>query len=73
MNLSNRDEFLTSRAGSPAPFRPVRPSTLTTEDLQALDDLSGSNDAAVDAAKTANAAGKPQVDIEALTRQADSQ
>jgi 2-isopropylmalate synthase len=35
-------QFLTSRAGSPAPFRPVRSNTLTDEDLQAIEQLSAS-------------------------------
>ncbi|RJE21921.1 2-isopropylmalate synthase, partial [Aspergillus sclerotialis] len=70
--LSAASSFLTSRAGSPAPFRPVRPNNLSTEDIHALDNLNGSNEAAVAAAKSANG-DKPKVDIEALTRQADSQ
>ncbi|PCG95212.1 Pyruvate carboxyltransferase [Penicillium occitanis (nom. inval.)] len=40
--LSAASSFLTSRAGSPAPFRPVRSNTLTDEDLQAIEQLSAS-------------------------------
>ncbi|KAL3469188.1 hypothetical protein BJX99DRAFT_265442 [Aspergillus californicus] len=73
--LSAASSFLTSRAGSPAPFRPLRSNTLTDEDLQALELLSGSNDAAVSAARISNgqSPAKPRVDLEALTQQADSQ
>lgn len=66
-------QFLTSRAGSPAPFRPIRSNTLTDEDLQALETLTGSSDLATNLAKAANGSAKPQVDIDALTRQAESQ
>ncbi|PLB37434.1 2-isopropylmalate synthase [Aspergillus candidus] len=73
--LSAASSFLTSRAGSPAPFRPLRSNTLTDEDLQALDLLNHSgNDAAVAAAKAAcSGSAKPQVNIEELTRQAENQ
>ncbi|KAL1999701.1 hypothetical protein VTN02DRAFT_4142 [Thermoascus thermophilus] len=37
--LSAASSFLTSRAGSPAPFRPVRPTTYSEEDLEALEKL----------------------------------
>ncbi|PYH69675.1 2-isopropylmalate synthase [Aspergillus vadensis CBS 113365] len=57
--LSAASSFLTSRSGSPAPFRPIRSNTLTDDDLQALEMLNGPN--------------KPKVDIEALTQQAESQ
>ncbi|GKZ16722.1 hypothetical protein AbraIFM66951_008622 [Aspergillus brasiliensis] len=57
--LSAASSFLTSRSGSPAPFRPIRSNTLTDEDLQALEMLNGPN--------------KPKVDIEGLTKQAESQ
>lgn len=66
-------QFLTSRAGSPAPFRPIRSNTLTDEDLQALETLTGSSDLATNLAKAANGSSKSQVDIDALTRQAESQ
>ncbi|KAL3463263.1 hypothetical protein BJX64DRAFT_257419 [Aspergillus heterothallicus] len=74
--LSAASSFLTSRAGSPAPFRPLRSNTLTDEDLQALELLAGSNDAAVTAAKLTvgqPASSKPTVDLEALTKAAASQ
>ncbi|KAL2833532.1 hypothetical protein BJY01DRAFT_253459 [Aspergillus pseudoustus] len=74
--LSAASSFLTSRAGSPAPFRPQRSNTLTDEDLQALELLAGSNDAAVTAAKLSvgqPATSKPTVDLEALTKAAASQ
>ncbi|RMJ26394.1 2-isopropylmalate synthase [Aspergillus sp. HF37] len=71
--LSAASSFLTSRAGSPAPFRPKRSSTLTTEDMHALDNLNISNEAGASAAKTtSNGTSQPKVDVEALTRQADS-
>lgn len=69
--LSAASSFLTSHAGSPAPFRPIRSNTLTDEDLAALDQLASSNNAAVDIAP--NGTTKPKVDIEELTRQADAQ
>ncbi|KAE8343926.1 hypothetical protein BDV24DRAFT_149206 [Aspergillus arachidicola] len=71
--LSAASSFLTSRAGSPAPFRPIRSNTLTDEDLQALETLTGSSDLATNLAKAANGSSKSQVDIDALTRQAESQ
>ncbi|KAE8362293.1 hypothetical protein BDV27DRAFT_19628 [Aspergillus caelatus] len=71
--LSAASSFLASRAGSPAPFRPIRSNTLTDEDLQALETLTGSSDLATNLAKAANGSAKPQVDIDALTRQAESQ
>lgn len=67
-------QFLTSRAGSPAPFRPQRSNTLTDEDLQALEQLGSSNAAAITASKlTTNDSAKPKVDLDALTAQANSQ
>ncbi|GKZ71082.1 hypothetical protein AnigIFM56816_003693 [Aspergillus niger] len=57
--LSAASSFLTSRSGSPAPFRPIRSNTLTDDDLQALEMLNGPS--------------KPKVDIDALTKQAESQ
>ncbi|BCR86597.1 2-isopropylmalate synthase [Aspergillus chevalieri] len=69
--LSAASSFLTSRAGSPAPFRPIRSHDLTSEDLAALDQLTGSNNAAVEVAPDGTT--KPKVDIEELTRQADAQ
>ncbi|OJJ45587.1 hypothetical protein ASPZODRAFT_159882 [Penicilliopsis zonata CBS 506.65] len=47
--LSAASSFLTSRAGSPAPFRPVRKNTFTDEDLQALEQLAPDQKADVDA------------------------
>lgn len=64
-------QFLTSRAGSPAPFRPIRSHDLTNEDLVALDQLTGSNNAAVEVAPSGTTGLK--VDIEELTKQADAQ
>lgn len=66
-------QFLTSRAGSPAPFRPIRSHDLNEEDLEALDSFTGSNDAVVSAKRTPNGSVKPTVDIDALTKQAESQ
>ncbi|KAF9884676.1 hypothetical protein FE257_001369 [Aspergillus nanangensis] len=57
--LSAASSFLTSRAGSPAPFRPIRSNTLTDEDLQALEQLSGSTDR--------------QVNLDVLTQKAERQ
>ncbi|KAF7118750.1 hypothetical protein CNMCM5793_008374 [Aspergillus hiratsukae] len=72
--LSAASSFLTSRAGSPAPFRPQRSNTLTDEDLQALEQLGSSNVAAIEAAKlTTNGSAKPKVDLDALTAKANSQ
>ncbi|KAJ5901586.1 2-isopropylmalate synthase [Penicillium taxi] len=61
--LSAASSFLTSQAGSPAPFRPVRSNTLTNEDIHALEQLT----------TEANANGGPQVNIEQLTKQAEAQ
>lgn len=64
-------QFLTSRSGSPAPFRPIRSSTLSGEDVQALENLTNSNSAAID---TSNPGGnKPIANMEELTKQADNQ
>ncbi|KAJ6121087.1 hypothetical protein N7523_005367 [Penicillium sp. IBT 18751x] len=65
--LSAASSFLTSSAGSPAPFRPIRSNTLTNEDLQALEQLT-----ATDAA-TANGGLSAKVNIEQLTKAAESQ
>ncbi|KAJ5551996.1 hypothetical protein N7535_000058 [Penicillium sp. DV-2018c] len=68
--LSAASSFLTSRAGSPAPFRPIRSNTLTDDDLQALEQLSGeaitSNGGLSAKVPAAN------VNIENLTKQAES-
>ncbi|KAF3398457.1 2-isopropylmalate synthase [Penicillium rolfsii] len=64
--LSAASSFLTSRAGSPAPFRPIRSNTLTNEDLLALEQLTGSPETA-----TANGGLSAKVNIEGLTRQAE--
>lgn len=61
-------QFLTSRAGSPAPFRPIRSNTLTNEDLHALEQLTGSPETA-----TANGGLTAKVNIDSLTRQAEQQ
>ncbi|KAJ5625160.1 hypothetical protein N7510_001469 [Penicillium lagena] len=66
--LSAASSFLTSRAGSPAPFRPVRSNTFTNEDLQALEQLAGSNEAI-----SSNGDLKAKVNIEQLTKQAEAQ
>ncbi|KAJ5091164.1 hypothetical protein NUU61_006034 [Penicillium alfredii] len=66
--LSAASSFLTSRAGSPAPFRPIRSNILTTDDLQALEELTGSNEAV-----TANGDLSAKVNIEQLTKQAEAQ
>ncbi|KAJ5126610.1 hypothetical protein N7448_007389 [Penicillium atrosanguineum] len=65
--LSAASSFLTSTAGSPAPFRPIRSNTLTNDDLQALEQLTG-----IDAA-TANGGLSAKVNIEQLTKAAESQ
>ncbi|KAJ5162006.1 hypothetical protein N7492_007398 [Penicillium capsulatum] len=64
--LSAASSFLTSRAGSPAPFRPIRSNTLTNEDIQALEQLTGSPEAA-------SASGGLSVNIEQLTKKAEAQ
>ncbi|KAE8150885.1 hypothetical protein BDV25DRAFT_153619 [Aspergillus avenaceus] len=69
--LSAASSFLTSRAGSPAPFRPQRSNTLTNDDLQALEALNSSSDITVNLAPT-NGGAKPKVDIAALEKQAES-
>ncbi|KAL3492822.1 2-isopropylmalate synthase [Aspergillus germanicus] len=72
--LSAASSFLTSRAGSPAPFRPQRSNTFTDEDLQALELLAGSNDAAAKLTVGQQpVSSKPTVDLEALTKAAASQ
>ncbi|EAA65670.1 hypothetical protein AN0840.2 [Aspergillus nidulans FGSC A4] len=73
--LSAASSFLTSRAGSPAPFRPIRSNTLTDEDLQALEQLASSNGAGVTVANVSEGQSdsKPTVDLEALTKKAASQ
>ncbi|KAJ5204965.1 2-isopropylmalate synthase, partial [Penicillium cinerascens] len=63
--LSAASSFLTSSAGSPAPFRPIRSNTLTNEDLQALEQLTGMNPG------TANGGLSAKVNIEQLTRVAE--
>ncbi|CAL5866986.1 uncharacterized protein PFLUO_LOCUS1198 [Penicillium psychrofluorescens] len=65
--LSAASSFLTSRAGSPAPFRPVRSNTFTNEDLQALEQLADSNDAI-----SSNGGLNTKVNIEQLTKQAEA-
>ncbi|KAJ5682902.1 2-isopropylmalate synthase [Penicillium macrosclerotiorum] len=65
--LSAASSFLTSTAGSPAPFRPIRSNTLTNEDLHALEQLSGGP------AAQANDGLGPKVNIEQLTKQAEQQ
>ncbi|KAL2858209.1 hypothetical protein BJX68DRAFT_262755 [Aspergillus pseudodeflectus] len=71
--LSAASSFLTSRAGSPAPFRPQRSNTFTDEDLQALELLAGSNDAAAKLTVGQPVASKPTVNLETLTKAAASQ
>ncbi|KAL4742228.1 hypothetical protein BDV11DRAFT_181371 [Aspergillus similis] len=73
--LSAASSFLTSRAGSPAPFRPIRSNTLTDEDLQALEQLTSTNGAGVAVANISEGQSdsKPTVDLEALTKKAASQ
>ncbi|KAJ5099958.1 2-isopropylmalate synthase [Penicillium argentinense] len=66
--LSAASSFLASSSGSPAPFRPIRSNTLTNEDLQALEQLTGSPEAPV-----ANGGLGPKVNIEQLTKQAEAQ
>ncbi|KAL4997830.1 hypothetical protein BDV10DRAFT_168598 [Aspergillus recurvatus] len=73
--LSAASSFLTSRAGSPAPFRPIRSNTLTDDDLQALEQLASSNGAGLAVANISEGQSdsKPTVDLEALTKKAASQ
>ncbi|KAJ6111151.1 2-isopropylmalate synthase [Penicillium sp. IBT 16267x] len=65
--LSAASSFLTNNAGSPAPFRPIRSNTLTNEDIQALQQLTG-----VPEAVTANGGLASKVNIELLTKQAEA-
>ncbi|KAL1986430.1 hypothetical protein VTN96DRAFT_6350 [Rasamsonia emersonii] len=68
--LSAASSFLTSRAGSPAPFRPVRSNTLTDEDLQALEKLT--NNIHINEKDTSSAiegVKQQKVDIEKLESQ----
>ncbi|KAJ5614753.1 2-isopropylmalate synthase [Penicillium herquei] len=65
--LSAASSFLASNSGSPAPFRPIRSNTLTDEDIQALEQLTGNAEAA-----TANGGLAPKVNIEKLTKQAEA-
>ncbi|KAJ5725127.1 2-isopropylmalate synthase [Penicillium malachiteum] len=65
--LSAASSFLASNSGSPAPFRPIRSNTLTDEDIQALEQLTGNAEAA-----TANGGLTPKVNIEKLTKQAEA-
>ncbi|KAL2006507.1 hypothetical protein VTN00DRAFT_9175 [Thermoascus crustaceus] len=58
--LSAASSFLTSRAGSPAPFRPVRPTTYSEEDLEALEKLVPSV-----------SDGKNKINIEELTKKVE--
>lgn len=53
----------------------MRSNTLTNEDIQALELLSGSNNAGATVAEATNGApaAKPTVDLEALTQKAASQ
>lgn len=74
--LSAASSFLTSRAGSPAPFRPTRISNLSSEDIQALETFKSS---VVDidvangvAGLTTNGSAKSKVNIELLTEQAEN-
>ncbi|KAI9932110.1 hypothetical protein ASPWEDRAFT_40057 [Aspergillus wentii DTO 134E9] len=71
--LSAASSFLTSRSGSPAPFRPIRSNTLTDEDIQALELLSTSNNVPAPAATASNSNLSPKVNLDALTKQAESQ
>ncbi|KAJ5226417.1 2-isopropylmalate synthase [Penicillium chermesinum] len=66
--LSAASSFLTSKAGSPAPFRPIRSNSLTNEDIQALEQLSGSNEGLA-----VSSGYVPQVNLEQLTKQAEAQ
>lgn len=61
-------QFLTSRAGSPAPFRPIRSNSLNAEDLKALELLTGSTEAA-----SAHGGLSAKVNIEQLTKKAEGQ
>ncbi|OKL55950.1 2-isopropylmalate synthase [Talaromyces atroroseus] len=69
--LSAASSFLTSSAGSPAPFRPVRSNTLTDEDIQAIEHLSSSARKPDEQDKQAVADGVHQqkTDIEKLEKQ----
>lgn len=62
-------QFLTSRAGSPAPFRPVRSNTLTDEDLQALEKLTNNVHITEKATSAIEGVKQQKVDIEKLESQ----
>lgn len=66
-------QFLTSRAGSPAPFRPIRSYALSDEDLEALDRISRPNRNNGSAIEVPNGPAKPKVNIDELERQAEKQ
>lgn len=68
---TNPSQFLTSRAGSPAPFRPVRSNTLTDEDLQAIEQLSVNvrNIDEEEKKKAAQGVQQQKVDIEKLEKE----
>ncbi|KAJ5704187.1 2-isopropylmalate synthase [Penicillium malachiteum] len=65
--LSAASSFLASNSGSPAPFRPIRSNTLTDEDIQALEQLTGNAEATI-----ANGGLAPKVNIEKLTKKAEA-
>ncbi|KAJ5088575.1 2-isopropylmalate synthase [Penicillium angulare] len=65
--LSAASSFLASKSGSPAPFRPIRSNTLTNEDIQALEQLTGNSDAVASSGGLAN-----KVNIDLLTKQAEA-
>lgn len=71
--LSAASSFLTSRAGSPAPFRPIRSYALSDEDLEALDRISRPNKSNGSAIEVPNGPAKPKVNIDELERQAEKQ
>ncbi|KAH8698876.1 2-isopropylmalate synthase [Talaromyces proteolyticus] len=72
--LSAASSFLTSRAGSPAPFRPVRSNTMTDDDLQAIEQLSATipRPDAKEKADTAGVLNKQKVDVEELEKRVEA-
>ena len=66
-------QFLTSRASTPALFRPIRMDTLTEADIEALEKLNGSaiqsNGLSVNSATPAYVIRPRKVDLELLESQ----
>lgn len=69
-------QFLTSRANTPAPFRPAHVKTLTEADLEALDQIQGNTGPAralvPDNANVGATYAQQKVDISKLESQANN-